>query len=62
MNKTIRDKAFLARDNYRRGYITRDDAIKDIAPYIIIANNKSKILAKKYNQKFKVINFASFVR
>lgn len=58
----IKEQAFIARDSYRAGLIGRDEAKKIIMPYIILFNDKSKKIAKKYNMKPKLITFAGFVR
>ena len=59
---TLRERALKARALYLYGEITRKQAQVEIKPYIDACNEKSKELAKKYNQKPKLISFAAFVR
>ena len=42
--------------------ITREEAREQIMPYLDAVNKRSKELAKKYNQKPKLVTFASYVR
>lgn len=58
----IKERAETARINYRIGLINREEASRDILPYLNIVNSKSKEIAKKYNQKHKDISFAEYVR
>ena len=51
-----------ARYLYTIGHITREEAKNDIMPYINAINKKAKELAKKYNQKPKLVSFNSFCR
>ena len=58
----IKERAETARINYRIGLINREEANRDILPYLNIVNSKSKEIAKKYNQKANTITLASFIR
>ena len=40
----------------------REIAKEEITPYLDAVNEKAKELAKKYNQKYKAVNFSSFIR
>lgn len=60
--KELFERAQIARALYNTGKISREQAKAEIDPYINLFNKKSKELAKKYNQKPKLISFASFVR
>lgn len=51
-----------ARYLYTIGSITREEAKRDIMPYINAINTKAKELAKKYNQKAKLVSFNSYCR
>ena len=50
------------RDLYRLGKIYREEAKQEIMPYLDKVNEKSKELAKKYNQKYRPVNFCAYVR
>lgn len=60
--KELKTLAEIARANYRANIITREEAKEQIMPYIDAVNARSKELAKKYNQKPKLVNFSSYVR
>lgn len=60
--KALKDRADKARILYKRNLITRDEAIAEIKPYIEVFNEKSKAIAKKYNQRPKLLNVASYLR
>ncbi|MGX7025856.1 hypothetical protein [Vagococcus hydrophili] len=62
MNKELRNLAEEARRSYRSSLINRDEAVKQINPFIEAYNKKSKEIAKKYNQRPKTISVASFLR
>lgn len=62
MNKELRNLAEEARRSYRSNLINRDEAIKQINPFIEAYNKKSKEIAKNYNQRPKTISVASFLR
>ena len=49
-------------DLYRLGKISREEAKEHIMPYLDYVNEKSKELAKKYNQKHKEITFSYYLR
>lgn len=55
-------KAEEYRALYQMNICTREEAKENIMPYINLINNKSKEIAKKYNQKPKIVNFASYIR
>ena len=50
------------RDLYRLGKTSREEAKQEIMPYLNKVNEKSKELAKKYNQKYRPVNFCAYVR
>lgn len=56
--KTAQD----AKWKYNIGAITREEAKKEIMPYINAVNKKSDELAKKYNVKAKKVTFIGFIR
>lgn len=58
----LKNKAFYARMLYRGGAIDQKTAKEMIDPWIKAANEKSRELAKKYNLRPRLINFAAFVR
>lgn len=58
----IKARAFEARDSYKAGLITRNEAKEMIVPYIKLYNEKSKQIAKKYNMKPRYISFVGFIR
>lgn len=60
--KELKDKAERGRNLYRMGIIDRNEAKQAIEPYIIAVNERSKELAKKYNQRPRLTNFNAFVR
>lgn len=62
MNQELRAKAEEAKQLYRIGKMTREDAQQIIVPYLEAVNNKSKELAKKYDQKPKLVTFAAYLR
>lgn len=47
---------------YNAGIISRKDAVVGITPYIDACNEKSKELAKKYNQRPKLVTVMGFLR
>lgn len=49
-------------DLYRLGKVSREEAKEYIMPYLDYVNEKSKELAKKYNQKHKEITFSYYLR
>lgn len=62
MLEQIKEQAFIARDSYKAGFISREEAKRLIMPYINAFNDKSKEIAKKYNMKPKTISFIGFCR
>lgn len=58
----LRYNAELYRAQYNLGYCTREEAKKNILPYIEYLNNKAKEIAKKYNKRPKIISFSSYIR
>ena len=58
----LKANAEYYRDLYRTGKCQREIAKEEITPYLDAVNEKAKELAKKYNQKYKAVNFSSFVR
>lgn len=47
---------------YNIGAITREEAKKEIMPYLNKVNEKAIEIAKKYNQRPKKVTFNTFVR
>ena len=60
--EALYDKAIKARSMYRSGLLTRKEAIKEIEPYTIMYNEKSKEIAKKFNQNPKLMSIPAFLR
>lgn len=58
----LKQKAEEYRFLYKTNQITRDIAKNNIVPYINAINEKSKEIAKKYNQKPKKVTFITFIR
>lgn len=58
----LKSNAEYYRDLYRIGKCSRDIAKEEIMLYLDKVNEKAKELSKKYNRKYKAINFSSFVR
>lgn len=58
----LKQKAEVARMAYRQGLITREEAKEEITPYLNALNSRSRELAKKYNQKPKLVSFISYIR
>jgi hypothetical protein len=46
----------------RIGEIDFDEAKKLVKPYIELVNSKSKEIAKKYNQKPRLVSVSGFLR
>lgn len=68
MNKNINELQSLQSqaeyycDLYRLGKIDRDMAKENIMPYLNYVNEKVKEIAKKYNQKPKLITLSYYLR
>ena len=62
MLEQIKEQAFTARDSYRAGFISRQEAKALIMPYINAFNEKSREIAAKYKMKPKQISFTGFCR
>ena len=58
----MRMVAARARVMYNTGRITRQDAKKDIMPYIVAVNATAVKLAEKHKTKPKKVSFENFVR
>ena len=58
----LQSQAEYYRNEYRLGRCSREIAKEMIMPYLDFVNSKSMELCKKYNQKHKSVNFASYVR
>jgi len=54
--------AEAARDRYKMGELNRKEAKEIIDLYLNVFNEKSKELAKKWNQKPKLITLAGYLR
>lgn len=50
------------RQLYNSGKCSREEAIKNIQPYLDLVNEKSKIIAKKYSQRPKFVTFSGYIR
>jgi hypothetical protein len=59
---SLKETAEEYRYLYRTGKCTREEAKENIQPYIDYINEQSKIIAKKYNQKPKFVNFTGYIR
>ena len=62
MNNELKNRAEIAKMKYTNNLITREEAKKEIQPFIDYANKKAVELAKKYNQKPRKISFIAYVR
>jgi hypothetical protein len=62
MNNELKNRAEIAKMKYKNNLITREEAKKEIQPFIDYANKKAVELAKKYNQKPRKISFIAYVR
>lgn len=60
--RQLKIKAEQAKILYKRGEISYNEAIDSIKPYIDKVNIKSKELAKKYNQRPRLVKINSFMR
>lgn len=58
----LKEQAEKGKALYKTGQISRNEAVEMVAPYINAFNAKSKEIAKKYNQRAKLISFATFMR
>ena len=47
---------------YQTNKCTREQAKENIQPYLDFVNSKSKELCKKYNQRYKEVGFAYYMR
>jgi hypothetical protein len=61
-SRTLLLRAQEARALYNIGKINREQAKDEIEPYITLFNKKSKEIAKKYNQRPRLISFSTFIR
>lgn len=59
---TIKQRAEEAKVKLRCGAISYDEAVEEIMPFIKVANEYSKELAKKYNQRYKKISVQAYLR
>ncbi|PED64050.1 hypothetical protein [Priestia megaterium] len=60
-NKQLLEKALIAKSKYHYGVISKEEASEKIVPFVEAYNAKSKEVAKKYNQRPRLISFSSFV-
>lgn len=60
--KQLKEQAEIGRAMYRNNLISRTEAQELIMPYIDKVNERSKELAKKYNQKPKLTSFSAYLR
>lgn len=56
------DKAIYARNQYRIGNMSKNDALDMMGDYIAEFNAKAREIAAKYGMNPKLFSFASFVR
>lgn len=61
-NKKLFEDAHKARLLYKQGLISREECFETVILYLDAYNAKSKMIAKKYGQTAKTINFQSFIR
>jgi uncharacterized protein GlcG (DUF336 family) len=57
-----RGKIALIQRNYHSGVISYEQAKEQAEPILVSINNRAKELAKKYNQRPKIITFAEVIR
>jgi len=62
VSSELRAKAEEARALYRMGMISKKEAKIIINPYIDAVNEKSRELAKKYQQKPRYVSFEAYCR
>lgn len=62
MMDTLYRQAMEARALYNTGIITQEEARRRVRPYEMRFNEKSRELARKYQQKPKLFSFAAFMR
>ena len=60
--ENLRLQAEFYRNLYRLGMCDREEAKQNIQPYLDFVNNKAKELCKKYNQRYKEVGFAYYMR
>ena len=58
----LKSNAEYYRDLYRLGKCSREVAKEEIMLYLDKVNEKAKELSKKYNQRYKPVNFSAFIR
>lgn len=58
----LKNQAEYYRFLYRINQCDREVAKEMIQPYLDLVNEKSKEIAKKYNQRPKLVQFVSYVR
>lgn len=62
MINEIKAQAEIGKFEYKTGLINREEAKEKIQPFIDAFNAKSKEVAKKYNQRPRLITLASYLR
>ncbi len=60
--RELKQKAEQARMLYRMGEISHEQAKKEVKLYVETVNAKSKEIAKKYNQRPRLVDIAGFLR
>lgn len=60
--KALMDKANKAKYMYKLGYITREEALVDIVPYIDAINARAKELCKESGVAFKKVSVIGYLR
>ncbi|MDR2833841.1 MAG: hypothetical protein LBV67_09005 [Streptococcaceae bacterium] len=58
----LKQQAEQARTLYRIGKLSRNEAKEQIEPYVTAVNKKSVEIAKKYNQKPRLVSVIGFMR
>lgn len=60
--RILKNEAEKARVLLRSGIIDLTEAKVKVKPYIDLVNKKSKEIAKKYNQRPRLVNVSAFLR
>lgn len=60
--ENLKETAEKYRYLYRKGECTREEAKENIQPYLNYINEQSKIIAKKYKQNPKFVDFIGYIR
>lgn len=60
--QSLRQEAQEVKIKFYNGLISYDEAKKLVKPYIDAVNSKSRELAKKYNQKPRLVSVTGYLR